>query len=522
MSNILRGTLIIAISTLLSRVLGVVREILMARIVGAGVEKSAYDLAFLIPDLLNHLVSTGYLSLTFIPLFIGLKKEESEKKAWELFGKVFFSLGSVLLLFSLGAWIFARPLILLLAAQPPSPELLENSVSLSRILIPAQIFFFAGSLFTAVQHVQSRFFLPALSGIIYNLGIILGGLVGHAYGAQGFAYGALIGSGLGNFLLQWWGARQANLKWKLDFNFLDPKFLRYLYLTIPLILGLGAVFSLEYTYRTYGLLGGEKTVAQLGYAYRLMFMAVGVLGYSVGAASFPVLAKWAKERQFQTMSQYLTSSALKLLGFSIPIALTLQLGGLPLVKLLFQRGLFSPEDTAHVAHYLTYYAPALLSLSIQVLFLRGMYALEKMWSTSLLNTALFILSLPFYSLGTRYFGLEFIPLLGVMVTFLQWAVLQWYWFRSVQQPFPLSYFVSLLKLFVLFGMGVLLNYQFAPYIQNFTLEANSWALFILMALAGGFHFATQTFFQTIWGHRDNLTIITRLSQKLWPPAKGKN
>ena len=268
----MRGAaLIIAASILVSRILGVFREMLLARVAGINAEKNALDLAFLVPDILNHLVSTGFLSLIFIPIFTGYIVRKEEPLAWRFYANILNSLGLFLTALIIPAWIWMREIILLLSTANPDPQILNMAVHFGRIILPGQLAFFAGSFFVAVQYTRRQFLIPSLTGVIYNLCIILGGWLGRHHGLTGFAWGVPVGAFLGFFFLQLWGLRKSGgSQWSPTLNFHDPDIRRYVKLMLPLMLGVGAMFALEFIIRSFGSHFGPHGISALNYAYRVM------------------------------------------------------------------------------------------------------------------------------------------------------------------------------------------------------------------------------------------------------------
>jgi putative peptidoglycan lipid II flippase len=427
--SIIRGTVIIAVSVLLSRILGILREVLLASLAGINVEKNAYDLAFLIPDIVNHLISTGYLSITFIPIFTGYLVRSEEKDAWNFFSNIITCFSVIILGVAAFSWIFAEPLILLLTRTDPDSETLGLAVRYCRIILPAQICFFMGALLTAIQHVKLRFFLPAMTGLIYNATIILCGWLGRGRGLEGFAWGVLIGAALGSLLLQAWGGIRAGLRYHFRMDFFHADFIRYMKLTLPLILGLGAVFALEIIFMSYGPVFGKTGIARLGYAYRMMYTLVAVFGFSVGVASYPLLARLAKEGSIDKINEILFGTLGKIMAVLVPFILVFWFLAEPVTRILFQRGEFGPEATVAVAGLFKYYLWSAIALSSQVIILRCFYSLEKMWTPTLINTAVFLLTLPLYELFSRHLGITGIPLAGGIGVSCQVVVLMIFWIK---------------------------------------------------------------------------------------------
>ena len=209
------ATIIIAASMLASRALGILREMLLARAAGVTAEKNALDLAFLIPDILNHVVSTGFLSIVFIPIFFGYKAKNDEEGSWKFFSNVLNTLGIVFLLLIVPSFIWMKELISLftMAADLPT-ELLDRATYLGRIILPGQLFIFAGGFLVAVQHTRKQFAFPSLTGVIYNAAIIIGGILGRNHGLEGFAWGVPVGAFIGFFVLQLFGAFRSGIHYR--------------------------------------------------------------------------------------------------------------------------------------------------------------------------------------------------------------------------------------------------------------------------------------------------------------------
>lgn len=423
------AALIIAISILASRILGVVREMLLARIAGINAEKNALDLAFLIPDILNHLVSTGFLSIIFIPIFTGYLVKHEEDKAWRFFANILNTLGLFLAILIVPAWIWMREAILLFTTADPSPEVLDMAVRFGRIILPGQLAFFAGSFLVAVQHTRKQFLIPSLTGVIYNAGIIAGGWLGREHGIVGFAWGVPVGAFIGFFLLQIWGAWRGGIRWMPLLHFGDPDVRRYLKLMLPLMLGVGAMFALEFVIRSFGSAFGSQGISALNYAYRVMYTLVAVFGFSVGVASYPDMARLAKEGKQTELNQRVARSLDRMFAFLVPVMAVVWLLSFAAVRLLFERGAFTREATELVSELLRWYLPAALGLCMQAVLVRSFYAQERMWAPTLVNSALFLLSLPLYAIMAPSLGIRSVPLIGTITALIQVFALVWFWQR---------------------------------------------------------------------------------------------
>ncbi|TPW08393.1 MAG: hypothetical protein FD129_2445, partial [bacterium] len=206
------ATLIWMLAVLLSRVVGLIREMVIARVAGANGMTDVYFSAFQIPDFLNYLVAGGALSITFIPIFLGFIVQKEETEGWSVFSTVFHLMLATLSVLMVLGWILA-PLICHWAQPGFDAEQQRLLVRYTRILLPAQLFFVAGGLFGAVQMAQGRHAFYASAAIVYNVGIILGGLIlAPTLGMEGFCWGALAGAFLGHGVLQAVGAHRTGMR----------------------------------------------------------------------------------------------------------------------------------------------------------------------------------------------------------------------------------------------------------------------------------------------------------------------
>ena len=202
------ASIIWAASIFLSRIMGLLREQIIGRTLGASREADLYFASFTLPDFLNYLLAAGALSIVFIPIFVEYLERDDREGGWRAlsvianFILVAGGVGIALLT------IFARPLAGLAAPGFTGPGEVDTLVRLIRIILPAQLFLVIGGLLSAALQAQDRHILPAMAPLVYSVGIIVGGLVGAHYpgmGADGFAWGVLGGSALGPFALPLYG-----------------------------------------------------------------------------------------------------------------------------------------------------------------------------------------------------------------------------------------------------------------------------------------------------------------------------
>jgi putative peptidoglycan lipid II flippase len=423
------ASLILMASVFLSRVIGLFREMAIAYAGGARGDVDAYQIAFVIPEILNHIVASGFLSVTFIPIFSGYLAADREAEGWEVFSVIMNSFGLMLIGFIGIAMVFAPELIALTAPGIHDPMLLAKAVRMTRIILPAQFFFFTGGMFTAAQFAKESFSLPALAPLVYNICIIAGGMaLGPVLKMEGFSWGVLAGSFLGNFAIQYRGARKVGMRYASVINFTHPDFLAYVRLTLPLMVGLTMSFSTEFFLKFFGSYLPEGNIACLNYGLRVMFILVGLLGQAIGTASFPYMARLAAENRIPEMNQLLDST-LKFLSLIIPFSMLLIILRHEVVAVLFERGQFDRFATNQTAGVLLYLMIGAFAFAAQTVVVRGYYAIRNTLFPAIYSTVGVMLSIPFYILGMKLMGAGGVALAISISAVLQVVLLYTLWNR---------------------------------------------------------------------------------------------
>jgi len=454
------ASLIMMASILLSRVIGLLREMAVAHLGGASSAVDAYRIAFALPDLVNHFIASGFLSVTFIPIFSHYLVQDNEKEGWRVFSMIFTTFGALLLFFIMLAFFFT-PQVMLLAApglQDQPPEQLARVVRLTRIILPGQFFIFAGSMLMAVQFAKEQFKWPALAPLIYNAGIILGGIALHRWiGMEGFAWGVLAGAFLGNFLIQYFGAKRVGLQFHPVFDFRHPDFKKYVGLTLPLMVGLTAAFSTDFFSKFFGSYLPEGSIAALDYALRTMFVLVGVFGQASGVASFPYLSRLVAENKFREMNQLLNQTLRRYIALVIPFAVLMIVLRYEVIRLLFQRGKFDEAATARTSEVLLYLLLGAFAFAGQPVVMRGFYAMQNTLFPTIFGSIAVLVSLPFYWFSMQQMGINGVALSMAISAVLQATLLYALWNRrtaNVESRAVYRFFGKIILLSLALGLLV--------------------------------------------------------------------
>ena len=439
-------------SVLLSRFIGLGREMVIAFSGGASGAVDAYQVSFFIPEILNHIVASGFLSVTFIPIFSAYLASDNESEGWQVFSIIFTVVGGMLIIFILISVLFASELVDLIARGRSDAGFREQVISMTRIIIPGQFFFFAGGLLMAVQFAKEKFVIPALAPIFYNVGIILCGvLLAPKIGMEGFSWGVLIGAFVGNFALQWWGARRVGMIYRLRFNFRHPDLRKYIYLTLPLMVGLTMMFSMEVFIRYFGTYLAPGSVAGLNYGRTILLIPVGLFGQAVGVASYPFMARLIAQNKIQEMNTLL-NGALRYLALAIPVSALCMVTRHEIVQILFERGRFDADATAMTAHILIFLLPGAFALSAYTVVVRGYYAAQNTWFPAVFGTFAVLSSLPFYWYGMQVMGAGGIGLAVSLSSIIQVGALYALWNYRTRNRGSRRVYLFYLQMIILSGI----------------------------------------------------------------------
>jgi putative peptidoglycan lipid II flippase len=410
---------------LLSRVIGYVREAYIAWAFGAGPQTDAYVAGFTIPDWLNYLVAGGTASITFVSIYTRFLAAHKEEEAQKTFSVIITVMTTVLLIGVAFAEIFT-PQISAWWFKGFNSEQLALCVHLTRILLPAQIFFYAGGVVSAVLLSRRLFLFPALGPIIYNLFIILGGLFfSHQLGIASLAYGALVGTFVGPFLINAIGAARVGTGYRISFDLRNPAFREWVRLSIPLMLGFSLVSADEWILRHFASTGiGEIT--RLNYAKRLFAVPIAVLGQATSQASLPFFARLFGEKKMSDFAEAVNGSVYRVVAFALLLTSLMMAAALPLIDLVYRRGHFTFSDSQSTAIYFFWFSLSLAFWSAQGLYSRAFYAAGDTFTPMVASTIITAASLPLYAALFRHFsavGLAMASDIGIAANCIVMALL---------------------------------------------------------------------------------------------------
>lgn len=357
--GIARAAGVVSGATLLSRVLGFVRDLIIARIFGAGTATDAFFAAFRLPNTLRELLGEGALSAAFIPVFTESLTTRGRDAAWRLVWTVFTLLSSLLIFVSVAGILLAPILVRLIAPGFQAlPSKLNLAILLARIMFPYILLVGLAALLMAILNAMGHFATPALSPTMLNLAMIGCALYLAPHldpPILSLAIGVLLG-GAGQLLIQVPVAWRRGMSAHRGLHLNDPDIGRIAWLMAPGVAGLAVTQLNVFVGTLLASFLGEGSISVLYYAFRLIQFPIGIFGVAIATAAFPAMAKQAAGRSLAGVGATAAYSLRLVLFVTLPSMVGLLVFRVPIVQLLFERGAFDRTVTLATADAVFYYA----------------------------------------------------------------------------------------------------------------------------------------------------------------------
>ncbi|RPJ65195.1 MAG: murein biosynthesis integral membrane protein MurJ [Acidobacteria bacterium] len=380
-----RSAGLIGLATATSRVLGLVRDSVLAHFFGAGDAMDAFNVAFRVPNLLRDLFAEGAMTAAFVPTFTRYLTLRGREEAWRLGNLVVNALAGVTILLAVLGMIFAEPLVTLFASKYAGvPGKLALTVSLARVMFPFLTLVALAAACMGMLNSLRRFFVPALSPAMFNVGTIITVLplvpLLRAWGYPAIyavAVGTLVGGAL-QVLVQWPLLHREGYRYRPAVDIRHDGLRQVLALMGPGTVGLAAVqvnVLVNTILATDPRLG--HAVSWLNYAFRLMYLPIGLFGVSIATAALPSISALAATDDRPGMRRTVSSALRLMLMLNVPATVGLIVLAAPIIGLLFEHGSFTSADTASTARALVFYAPGLIGYSAVKIAAPTFYALHE-------------------------------------------------------------------------------------------------------------------------------------------------
>jgi len=395
------------VAILASRLLGLVREMLIARRFGLTGLVSAYTVSFNLPDLLYFFLSSGALSGAFIPVFTERLHTGRRKEAWEIFSIIACLMGLVLMGAIVLSEVFTAPLVRSLAAPgyARKKELFELIVHLTRIILPCQLFFFLGGLMMGTLESRQDFRARAAGPVIYNLGIIFGVVVLSRWlSIVGLAWGAMIGAFVGNIGYTLYCLKKAGFEFYPSLNLRHPGVKRVGALALPVILGLSLPQIDVIINRWFATFVSDIAPAALNYANRLMQVPLGVFAQAAGTAILPTLSAYAAKHAIDDLRAGVSLGLRVILAVNIPASIFMMVMADPIVRAAYMSGEFTAARVGAASVALVWYSAGIFAWAGQAIVARGFFAMQDTLTPVVLGSAVTVVFVPLNYVLMRAMG----------------------------------------------------------------------------------------------------------------------
>ena len=428
-----RASGVIAAAVMLSRVLGLVREMLFAGLFGTAL-MGIFTVAFRAPNLLRDLFAEGALSTAFVTVFSQKIEREGRTSAWILASKVLTLVAVFMSAVSLLGIVFAEPLIGILAMGFDAADA-EAVVHLTRIMYPFILLVSLAALAMGMLNANGIFGIPALASSFFNIGSILGGAaIGYWIDPQfgeralaGLAAGTLLGGFL-QFAVQIPSLRRAGFRFRPDFRWVDPGVAKILGLMVPSVIAASAVQVNVMVNTSFASFVGTEAVSWLNFAFRLMQLPLGVFGVAVATITLPVVARIAAGADRSTFGPTLGRAMRLAIFLTLPCAIGLAFLAEPIISLIYERGEFKASDSLQTGLALQAYALGLISYACVKVLSPAFYAIDRRWTPMFVSFAAiginFSLNMWFlFGLGLGHYGLALATAISATFNFVTLFIL---------------------------------------------------------------------------------------------------
>jgi putative peptidoglycan lipid II flippase len=370
---------VVGLATMLSRVFGFIRDVIVARYFGAGLATDAFFVAFRIPNLLRRLFAEGSLTIAFVPVFTEYLKAKSREDAFELARVAFTLLSAILVVVSIAGVLLSPAIVTLMAPGfRAAPDKYALTVLLTRIMFPYIFFIALVALCMGILNSLRHFATPALSPVILNLCMIAAALTLRDFFAEpivALAVGVMVG-GLLQLAVQLPVLYRLGVSLKPNFRFGHEGVRRIGALMLPAAFG-AAVYQINIFIST--LLASflpEGSVSFLYYADRIVELPLGIFGIAIGTAALPSFSDQVARGQYDEMKRTISFSLRLMLFITIPAMIGIIALQEPIISVLFQRGEFEARSSVLTAQALFWYAVGLWAFSTIRVVVAAFYALQ--------------------------------------------------------------------------------------------------------------------------------------------------
>jgi len=378
-----RSTAFFSIATALSRVAGLVREIVAAGYFGVKGPMSAFTIAFQVPNLVRSLFADAAIQAAFVPVFLEQLEQGNRREAFRLASQMIFAVAMLLGAIT-AAFVLAAPLIVPIFAPGFEGELLDLTINLSQLLFPILILLGVTGMVVGVLNSYDRFAAFAISPFFWNVAIIavlvaLAPAFSQKNQIYAYAVGILVGTVI-QLAIPAWDLRHT--EFRINWRFrpeISPDVRRVLLLMLPVTLSLGLInFNLVIN-SFFGTLVSDRAPAAIDKAFRIYMLPQGIFAVAITTVVFPSLARFAAREEFDNLRATMANGMRQIMLLLLPASAAILVLSEPMVQLVYQRGEFDASQTELVAEALFWFAFSLPSNGLFLLLTRTFFSLQRPW-----------------------------------------------------------------------------------------------------------------------------------------------
>ncbi|MEX2090925.1 MAG: murein biosynthesis integral membrane protein MurJ [Candidatus Paceibacterota bacterium] len=484
--TLLGASALLAFFNLASRLMGLIRDRILASRFGASDILDVYYISFQIPDFIFNLLAVGAISTAFIPLFIEYETKKGKESAWKLTSN-FLNLLLVAVFAGVALLFILTPWLISIISPGFAPEKKDLAILFTRVMLISPLLFTVSIIAGSVLQATNRFLAFASAPLAYNAGIIIGAVILEPkFGPLGLAEGVVLGALL-HLIVQFPSLRRTGFRWFKVFDFKDEGVRKMLKLILPRSFGLAAVQVNWTVLNALATTLGVGTVATLNFAFNLHFVPVALIGISVAVASFPTMSREALLNNNILVSR-ISRTLNGILILVIPLSFLFIYLREDVVRILLGSGLFGPSDIRTTADILGFFILGVFAQSAIPVLARTFYAIQNTIIPVLAGiiSVAFNIFLAFWLLPE--WGVLALPLSYALAGILNFIVLLWFLKRKMA-GFSLSMIAVNFSKIVYVSMAMILVLTFVDVFVNFgTNLAGSLLKVLALSLLGALTF----------------------------------
>ncbi len=435
-NSVLYAAGMLTIMMTISRLLGFVRDAAVSSMFGMSWQADAYVAAFTVPDFIYFALVGGGLSSAFMPVFSSYLATNKEQEGYKMASTI-LNLVAIASLVLIGLGMVFTPQLIDLLTEFKHAEAAEATaltVLLTRIMFAQCFFMCLAGISQGILQCYKEFTIPALGAVIYNIAIIvIGLLLARSIGIMGFTIGVVIGAAL-NLLIQIKSMSEYQFSYRLTIDLHHPGVKQFFVLFLPVVIGLSMneINFLVTQYLSTSL--GEGVTYSMKQAQRIMMLPVGIFAASIGLSVFPTLTSHVARGEMAEYKQNLTMGIRSVIFIMLPATFGLMALSLPVVRTMYYQLQVTPEQIEVLSVMLIYYCIGIVGYGSQQVLNRGFYAVQDTRSPVLINT--------------------FVLLFNIVLSF---ALVRQFSYRGLALAYSLSGLLSMIVL------GVALRFKIGQY-----------------------------------------------------------